>query len=81
MELLASALAAPTGLLADSAVLVHLGVSFALITAARDHVGQVVLGQVTVDVGSAGLRAVGERVDGRYQQASVDAGAARMGVQ
>src|SRR5690242_9365408 len=47
----------------------------------RDHLGQVLLAQVGVDVGDAGLCAVAERVDGGCQQVGVDADGAWVGVQ
>ncbi len=48
---------------------------------ARDHLGQVLLAQVGVGVGGAGLGAVGERVDGGGQHAGVDIDGAWVGVQ
>ena len=48
---------------------------------ARDHFGQVLLAQVSVGVGGAGLGAVADRVDGGGQQVSVDGHGNRVGIQ
>src|SRR6266852_7283486 len=48
---------------------------------ARDHLGHVLLAQVGVYVGDAGLGAVAERVDGGGQHTGVDVDGAWVGVQ
>jgi len=48
---------------------------------APDHLGQVLLAQVRVDVGGAGLGAVAERVDSGRQHSGVDAAGTWIGVQ
>ena len=47
---------------------------------APDHLGQVLLAQVRVGVGSARLGAVGERVDGAGQHTGVSVQAAGIGI-
>src|SRR5689334_8747220 len=48
---------------------------------ARDHLGQVLLAQVGVDIGGAGLGAVAERVDGGGEHLGIGAGRGWVGVQ
>src|SRR5215468_908159 len=48
---------------------------------ARDHLGHVLLAQVGVDIGGAGLGAVVERVDGGGQHIGIGAGGGWIGVQ
>src|SRR5215469_7315094 len=48
---------------------------------ACDHLGHVLLAQVGVDVGGAGLGTVAERIDGGGQHLGIGAGGGRVGVQ